>query len=53
MSAMTIFAVLIFAAAWLMVILGGLGVGGLGRDSRDLDPRCHAERRSWRSLLSP
>jgi len=44
--------VLVFAVAWLGAILGGLGVGGLGRDSRGLDPREHPENRPWRSLLS-
>ncbi len=43
---------ILFFAAWLMAILGGLGVGGMGRDSRDLGERGHAEDRGWRSLLS-
>ena len=50
---MTVLVVLLFALVWVVAILGGLGVGGLGRDSRELDPRCHAERRDWRSVLSP
>lgn len=49
---MTAIVALIFAGAWLVAILGGLGVGGLGRDSRDLAIRGHAEDRGWRSLLS-
>jgi hypothetical protein len=51
-SAMTVLAAIIFGGAWAMAILGGLGVGGLGRDSRDLGERAHAQDRSWRSLLS-
>lgn len=51
-SAMTALAAILFAVAWIMVILGGLGAGGLGRDSRDLGVREHADDRSWRSLLS-
>jgi len=36
----------------VLAILGGLGVGGMGRDSRDLAVRGHGEQRRWRSLLS-
>lgn len=49
---MNAFAVIVFAAAWALAILGGLGVGGLGKDSRRLDERGHAQDRAWRSLLS-
>ncbi len=49
---MTTLGFILFAVAWLLAILGGLGVAGLGRDSRDLGVRGHAEDRGWRSLLS-
>jgi len=45
-------AAIFFGGAWLLAILGGLGVGGLGKDSRDLGEREHSEERRWRSLLS-
>jgi hypothetical protein len=45
-------AAILFAIAWLLAILGGLGVGGMGKDSRALSERGHAQERSWRSLLS-
>ena len=45
-------ALIIVAIAWLLAILGGLGVGGLGKDSRRLDERGHGQDRAWRSLLS-
>jgi hypothetical protein len=45
-------AFILFLLAWALAILGGLGVGGLGRDSRQLAVRGHADERSWRSLLS-
>ena len=48
---MTVFGVILFLAVWVMVILGGLGVGGLGKDSRDLGIRRHSGDREWRSLL--
>ena len=41
-----------FGFAWFLAILGGLGVGGLGKDSRDLGIREHPQERRWRSLLS-
>jgi hypothetical protein len=49
---MNIVVVIIFAIAWLLAILGGLGVGGMGTDSRRFGERGHAEDRAWRSLLS-
>ena len=48
----TLIAAIFFAGAWLLAILGGLGVGGLGKDSRDLGLREHPQERRWRSLLS-
>jgi hypothetical protein len=38
--------------AIVVAILGGLGVFGLGQDSRGLDTRPHSEDRPARSLLS-
>ena len=52
MSAMGTVAVILFAIAWVLAILGGLGVGGMGKDSRRFGEREHAEDRAWRSLLS-
>jgi hypothetical protein len=43
---------LFLGGSWLLAILGGLGVGGLGKDSRDLGVREHSAERKWRSLLS-
>ena len=43
---------LFLGGSWLLAILGGLGVGGIGKDSRDLGVREHSEERKWRSLLS-
>ena len=51
-SAMNAIALIVFAAVWALAILGGLGVDGLGKDSRQLSERGHAEDRPWRSLLS-
>jgi hypothetical protein len=53
-TAMTtsVIVVIFFGGAWILAILGGLGVGGLGKDSRDLGEREHSEERRWRSLLS-
>ena len=51
-SAMTVIVAVILGGAWVLAILGGLGVGGMGRDSRDLGERDHAQDRAWRSLLS-
>lgn len=45
-------AAIFFGVAWLLAILGGLGVGGMGKDSRDLGEREHSHERRWRSLLS-
>ena len=42
-------AVIVVGIAWLLAILGGLGVGGLGKDSRRLDERAHGDDRAWRS----
>jgi hypothetical protein len=41
-----------FGVAWLLAVLGGLGAGGMGADSRDLGVRERGEERRWRSLLS-
>lgn len=43
---------IIIGGAWVLAILGGLGVGGMGKDSRDLGERESGEERRWRSLLS-
>jgi hypothetical protein len=43
---------LVVVVAWGAAILGGLGVHGMGTDSRRLDPRERSEDRPWRSLLS-
>ena len=48
----TAMAVIFFGGAWFLAILGGLGVGGLGKDSRDLGEREHSDERRWRWLLS-
>ena len=49
---MTTFIVLLFLGAWLLAILGGFGVAGMGRDSRRLDDRERSQDRPWRSLMS-
>ena len=36
----------------VLAALGGLGVGGLGKDSRDLGINQRSEERSWRPLNS-
>jgi hypothetical protein len=46
------FVFIIFGIVWGLAILGGLGVGGFGTDSRDLGEREHGQERRWRSLLS-
>jgi hypothetical protein len=51
-SAMTTVMAVILGGAWFLAILGGLGVGGLGKDSRDLGEREHSQERRWRWLLS-
>jgi hypothetical protein len=43
---------LLLIIAVVVAILGGLGVFGLGHDSRDLDTRTRSDDRSGRSLLS-
>jgi hypothetical protein len=48
----TVMAAIFFGVAWLLAILGGLGVGGMGKDSRDLGERERPQERRWRSLLS-
>jgi hypothetical protein len=45
-------ALILFLLAWALAILGGLGVGGMGRDSRRFNERGHSQDRDWRSLLS-
>ena len=47
----TIFFVLIVASVFVAA-LGGLGIAGLGKDSRGLDIRLHSDDRPDRSLLS-
>ncbi len=47
----TIFFVLIVASVFVAA-LGGLGIAGLGKDSRRLDIRLHSDERPERSLLS-
>jgi len=49
---MTTAALILFLVAWTVAILGGLGVGGMGKDSRRLGERDHSGDRDWRSLLS-
>ena len=44
--------IIVAGILWGLAILGGLGVGGSGVDSRDLGEREHSEERRWRSLLS-
>jgi hypothetical protein len=41
------------AAFWVLVILGGLGVHGLGTDSREIEEGERTVLRRWRSLLTP
>ena len=47
----TIVFVLIVASVFVAA-LGGLGIAGLGKDSRRLDIRLHSDERPERSLLS-
>ena len=44
--------IIVIGGSWTLAILGGLGVGGMGTDSRQLDERERTEERPWRSLLS-
>jgi hypothetical protein len=48
----TVMAAIFLGVASLLAILGGLGVGGLGKDSRDFGERERPHERRWRSLLS-
>jgi hypothetical protein len=41
---------LLLAAGIIVAGLGGLGVRGLGKDSRDLGINQRSEERSWRPL---
>jgi hypothetical protein len=50
--ASTVLVMIFLGVSWLLVILGGVGVGGLGTDSRDFGLRERSEERGWRSLLS-
>jgi hypothetical protein len=43
---------ILLIVAVLAAILGGLGIFGLGKDSRALDTRSHSGDRPGRSLLS-
>jgi hypothetical protein len=43
---------IVIGGSWVLAILGGLGVGGMGKDSRQLGERETSEERGWRSLLS-
>jgi hypothetical protein len=45
-------AFIFFVIAWAMAVLGGIGAGGIGKDSRQLGERGHAQDRGWRSILS-
>jgi hypothetical protein len=45
-------AFIVFVIGWALAVLGGIGAGGLGKDSRQLGERGHAQDRAWRSLLS-
>jgi hypothetical protein len=45
-------ALLLLILSVVVAVLGGLGVFGLGSDSRDLDARPHSGDRPARSLLS-
>jgi len=49
---MMAFTITLFVVAWVAAIAGGLGLFGLGADSRGLDDRQHNDERPWRSLLS-
>jgi hypothetical protein len=48
----SLLAIIFIGVSWGLAVLGGLGVGGLGKDSRDLGERERSEERRWRSLLS-
>lgn len=45
-------AIVLLLLAVLAAVLGGLGIFGLGKDSRGLDARQHSGDRPTRSLLS-
>ena len=45
-------ALVLLIVSVIAVILGGLGIAGLGKDSRGLDARPHSDDRPARSLLS-
>jgi hypothetical protein len=51
MNTNEIFFVLLLASV-IAAVLGGLGLAGLGKDSRHLDGRDHSYDRPERSLLS-
>jgi hypothetical protein len=51
MNTNDIFLVLLVASV-IVAVLGGLGIAGLGKDSRHLDDRPHSYDRPDRSLLS-
>ena len=44
--------IIVIAGTWVLAILGGLGVGGMGKDSLQLGERETSDERGWRSLLS-
>ncbi|MEP6762526.1 MAG: hypothetical protein ABJA93_14320 [Sporichthyaceae bacterium] len=46
------FAIVLLILTFAVAILGGLGVFGLGEDSRGLDPRDSSADRPGRSMLS-
>ena len=48
----SLFVFIILGILWGLAVLGGLGVGGFGTDSRDLGEREQGQERRWRSLLS-
>ena len=45
-------AIVLLLLTFVAAILGGLGVFGLGEDSRGLDPAGYSDDRPGRSLLS-
>jgi hypothetical protein len=45
-------ATVLLIVAVVLAVLGGLGIFGLGKDSRALDTRSHSGDRPHRSLLS-
>jgi len=42
----------LFLIAFVLAVLGGLGLFGLGADSRGLEARSHLDERPGRSLMS-